>query len=124
MSSINAVHGFEFGSGFEGTSMKGSAHNDVFTAIDETQARTASNYSGGLQGGISNGMPIYGKVAFKPISSIRTAQQMLNKDNQLIEKTIEGRHDACPVPRAVPIVEAHLALTLLDAYLQNRLSKW
>ncbi|MEY2898851.1 MAG: hypothetical protein RL138_904 [Bacteroidota bacterium] len=124
MSSINAVHGFEFGSGFAGTSMKGSAHNDVFTAIDETQARTASNYSGGLQGGISNGMPIYGKVAFKPISSIRTPQQMIDSNNKLVEMTIEGRHDACPVPRAVPIVEAHLALTLLDAYLQNRNSKW
>lgn len=124
MSSINAVHGFEFGSGFAGTQMLGSAHNDSFETLTAKGVQTLHNFSGGIQGGISNGMPIYGKVAFKPISSIRIPQQMLLADGTQHLQTIEGRHDACPVPRAVPIIEAHLALTLLDAYLQNRLSKW
>ncbi len=124
MTSINAVHGFEFGSGFAGSEMHGSEHNDSFESLTEKGVQTKSNFSGGIQGGVSNGMPIYGKVAFKPIASIRTAQALLNENGSLEELKIEGRHDACPVPRAVPIVEAHLALTLLDAYLQNRLSKW
>lgn len=124
MTSINAVHGFEFGSGFAGSEMHGSQHNDSFERLTERGVQTTSNNSGGIQGGISNGMPIYGKVAFKPISSIRIPQQMLQADGTQRVQAIEGRHDACPVPRAVPIVEAHLALTLLDAYLQNRLAKW
>lgn len=124
MTSINAVHGFEFGSGFAGSEMHGSKHNDSFERLTEKGVKTTSNFSGGIQGGISNGMPIYGKVAFKPIASIRTTQTLLNENGSLEELKIEGRHDACPVPRAVPIVEAHLALTLLDAYLQNRLAKW
>lgn len=108
--SINAVKGVEFGSGFAAPSMRGSEHNDVFN-VDGT---TKSNNSGGVQGGISNGMPVTLRVAFKPVSTIMQAQQTINRDSSVIEIKGEGRHDACVVPRAVPIVEAMCAIVLLD----------
>ena len=116
MLSINAVKGFEFGSGFCGAKMKGSEHNDIFNADGSTQ----SNLSGGIQGGISNGMDIYFRVAFKPVATIMSSQQTINSDNEITEITGKGRHDPCVVPRAVPIVEAMTALVLADFYLLNR----
>jgi chorismate synthase len=116
MLSINAVKGFEFGSGFCGAKMKGSEHNDIFNADGSTQ----SNLSGGIQGGISNGMDIYFRVAFKPVATIMSAQQTINSENELTEITGKGRHDPCVVPRAVPIVEAMTALVLADFWLLNR----
>jgi chorismate synthase len=116
MLSINAVKGFEFGSGFCGSKMKGSEHNDVFNADGSTQ----SNLSGGIQGGISNGMDIYFRVAFKPVATIMSAQQTINSENELTEITGKGRHDPCVVPRAVPIIEAMTALVLADYWLLNK----
>jgi chorismate synthase len=116
MLSINAVKGFEFGSGFSGAQMKGSAHNDAFNAGGSTQ----SNHSGGIQGGISNGMDIYFRVAFKPVATIMRAQQTINSENETTEITGKGRHDPCVVPRAVPIIEAMTALVLADFWLLNR----
>jgi len=116
MLSINAVKGFEFGSGFCGAKMKGSEHNDIFNAYGSTQ----SNLSGGIQGGISNGMDIYFRVAFKPVATIMSAQQTINSENELTEITGKGRHDPCVVPRAVPIVEAMAALVLADFWLLNK----
>ena len=116
MLSINAVKGFEIGSGFEGSSQKGSQHNDLFNPDGSTQ----TNHSGGVQGGISNGMPIYFRVAFKPVATLMQDQQTIT--NQGITTTIEGkgRHDACVVPRAVPIVEAMAALVLADFKLRQK----
>ena len=119
MLSINAVKGFEFGSGFCGAKMKGSEHNDIFNADGSTQ----SNLSGGIQGGISNGMDIYFRVAFKPVATIMTNQQTINSDGELAEITGKGRHDPCVVPRAVPIIEALTALVLADFWLINRTRK-
>lgn len=119
MLSINAVKGFEFGSGFEGAKMNGSEHNDIFNEDGSTQ----SNLSGGIQGGISNGMDIYFKVAFKPVATIMTNQQTINSEYELTEIMGKGRHDPCVVPRAVPIVEAMTALVLADFYLLNRTRK-
>jgi len=116
MLSINAVKGFEFGSGFCGAKMKGSEHNDIFNQDGSTQ----SNLSGGIQGGISNGMDIYFRVAFKPVATIMSSQQTINSENEIAEITGKGRHDPCVVPRAVPIVEAMTALVLADYYLLNR----
>lgn len=115
--SINACKGFEIGSGFEGVKMNGSEHNDKFYTTEDGKVRTETNYSGGIQGGISNGMPIYFRAAFKPVATIIQPQETINKDGD--EVTIEGRgrHDPCVVPRAVPIVEAMAALTLVDHYL-------
>lgn len=107
MLSINAVKGFDYGSGFEGTHMKGSEHNDAFVKENE-HMRTKTNYSGGIQGGISNGMDIYFRVAFKPVATLL--------------KNHVGRHDPCVLPRAVPIVEAMTALVLADHYLRNTVS--
>ncbi|WGH25615.1 MAG: chorismate synthase [Candidatus Shikimatogenerans bostrichidophilus] len=117
MLSINAVKGFEYGSGFEGTKMKGSEHNDEFISPKKTK----TNFSGGIQGGISNGMDIYFKVAFKPVSTIKKEQKSINKKNKKIKFKIEGRHDPCVLPRAVPIVEAMAALVLVDYYLINKI---
>jgi chorismate synthase len=114
--SINAVKGFEIGSGFAAVSMKGSAHNDQFNADGSTQ----TNYSGGIQGGISNGMPISFRVAFKPVASIKIPQETLQQNGELKQHTIEGRHDACVVPRAVPIVTAMAHIVLLDFYLRQQ----
>ncbi|MEO0038796.1 MAG: Chorismate synthase [Bacteroidota bacterium] len=116
MLSINAVKGFEYGSGFSGAQMKGSEHNDLYN-LDGT---TKTNLSGGIQGGISNGMDIYFRVAFKPVATLIQKQEVLSKDNTIIEQQGKGRHDPCVVPRAVPIVEAMAALVLADFYLINK----
>lgn len=119
MLSINAVKGFEFGSGFCGAKMRGSEHNDIFNE----DGSTTSNLSGGIQGGISNGMDVYFRVAFKPVATIMSAQQTINSKNEVTEITGKGRHDPCVVPRAVPIVEAMTALVLADFYLLNKTRK-
>lgn len=119
MLSINAVKGFEYGSGFEGVRMKGSEHNDVFN----NDGSTKTNRSGGIQGGISNGMDVYFNVAFKPVATVMQAQETIDKDGNAVEMHGKGRHDPCVVPRAVPIVEAMAALVLADFMLLNRLSK-
>lgn len=119
MLSINAVKGFEFGSGFKGTEMKGSEHNDLFNS----DGSTITNLSGGIQGGISNGMDIHFKVAFKPVATIMQKQPTINSKGEQVEMQGKGRHDPCVVPRAVPIVEAMAALVLADFFLQNKTSK-
>ena len=119
MLSINAVKGFEYGSGFEGTKMKGSEHNDLFNE----DGTTKTNLSGGIQGGISNGMDIYFNVAFKPVATIMQKQDTINKDGEIIEMQGKGRHDPCVVPRAVPIVEAMAAITIADFFLQDKSAK-
>ena len=119
MLSINAVKGFEYGSGFAGAQKKGSEHNDLFNSDGSTQ----TNHSGGIQGGISNGMDIYFKVAFKPVATIMQTQTTINKDGEEVEMQGKGRHDPCVVPRAVPIVEAMAALVLADFSLLNRSTK-
>lgn len=119
MLSINAVKGFEYGSGFCGAKMKGSEHNDLFNA----NGTTKSNLSGGIQGGISNGMDIYYRVAFKPVATIMQKQETIDsKGNKAIAEG-KGRHDPCVVPRAVPIVEAMAALVIADFWLLNKVSK-
>jgi len=120
MLSINAVKGFEYGSGFAGTTMKGSAHNDAFNEDGSTK----SNYSGGIQGGISNGEDIYFKVAFKPVATLMQKQETIDSKGNKAEAEGKGRHDPCVVPRAVPIVEAMAALVLADFYLLNKISKY
>ncbi|MDO6738072.1 chorismate synthase [Wenyingzhuangia sp. 2_MG-2023] len=110
MLSINAVKGFEFGSGFEGATMTGSQHNDLFN----TDGSTKTNYSGGIQGGISNGMDIYFKVAFKPVATLIQEQETIDKDGNMVTMMGKGRHDPCVVPRAIPIVEALAAMVILD----------
>src|SRR5690554_1111762 len=119
MLSINAVKGFEYGSGFCGAKMKGSEHNDLFN-LDGT---TKTNLSGGIQGGISNGMDIYFRVAFKPVATIMQKQQTIDKDGNTVEMQGKGRHDPCVVPRAIPIVEAMAALVLADYWLMDKTSK-
>ena len=119
MLSINAVKGFEYGSGFKGSEMYGSEHNDQFE-IKEDKIKTKSNYSGGIQGGISNGEDIYFNVAFKPVSTIMKDQQSVDSDNNKVTVSGKGRHDPCVVPRAVPIVEAMAANVLVDLYLQSK----
>ena len=116
MLSINAVKGFEYGSGFKGASLKGSQHNDLFNADGSTK----TNMSGGIQGGISNGMDIYFNVAFKPVATLIQKQDALNSEGEIVEMQGKGRHDPCVVPRAVPIVEAMAALVLADAVLLNQ----
>lgn len=116
MLSINAVKGFEYGSGFCGARMKGSEHNDLFNS----DGTTKTNLSGGIQGGISNGMDIYFRVAFKPVATLMQKQEVLTNQNTLVEQQGKGRHDPCVVPRAVPIVEAMAALVLADFYLLNK----
>jgi chorismate synthase len=120
MLSINAVKGFEYGSGFAGTRMKGSEHNDVFNEDGSTK----SNYSGGIQGGISNGEDIYFNVAFKPVATIMQKQETIDNKGNKAEAEGKGRHDPCVVPRAVPIVEAMAALVLADFYLLNKISRF
>jgi len=119
MLSINAVKGFEYGSGFCGAKMKGSEHNDIFNA----DGTTTTNLSGGIQGGISNGMDIYFRVAFKPVATIMQAQQTINNEGNIVEMHGKGRHDPCVVPRAVPIVEALAAMVLTDFMLLNSYKK-
>ena len=115
MLTINAVKGFEYGSGFESARMRGSAHNDLFNEDGSTR----TNFSGGIQGGISNGMDIYFRVAFKPVATLLQKQDLLTVTGEIIKEQGKGRHDPCVVPRAVPIVEALTALVLLDNYLLN-----
>jgi chorismate synthase len=119
MLSINAVKGFEFGSGFCGAQMKGSEHND----LHNNDGTTKTNLSGGIQGGISNGMDIYFRVAFKPVATIMQEQETLNNQGDLELSQGKGRHDPCVVPRAVPIVEAMAAIVLADFFLLNKLYK-
>jgi len=122
MLSINAVHGFEYGSGFEGSRMRGSEHNDIFFNPQKSHQalKTLTNYSGGIQGGISNGMDINFKVAFKPVATLMKAQQTVDQHGRDVEITGKGRHDPCVVPRAVIIVEAMTALVLADHLLRNK----
>jgi chorismate synthase len=119
MLGINAVKGFEYGSGFEGTKLNGSEHNDLFTT-NGGKVTTLSNHSGGIQGGISNGQDIYFKVAFKPIATVLKEQKTIDKDLNETTLLVKGRHDPCVLPRAVPIVEAMAALVLADHYLQSK----
>ena len=122
MLSINAVKGFEYGSGFEGIKLKGSQHNDEFYN-DGGKVRTKTNHSGGIQGGISNGEDIYFNVAFKPVATIMQDQQSVDKEGNEVTVSGKGRHDPCVVPRAVPIVEAMAALVICDFVLQARMSR-
>nr|WP_321235389.1 chorismate synthase [uncultured Psychroserpens sp.] len=117
MLSINAVKGFEYGSGFCGAKMKGTEHNDLFNE----DGTTKTNLSGGIQGGISNGMDIYFRVAFKPVATVIQKQDALDSSGQIVEMQGKGRHDPCVVPRAIPIVEAMAALVLADFYLLNKM---
>jgi len=116
MLSINAVKGFEYGSGFEGASWRGSKHNDLFN----TDGTTKTNYSGGIQGGISNGMDVYFNVAFKPVATIMQDQETIDRSGKETIMQGKGRHDPCVVPRAVPIVEAMASLVLADNFLIAR----
>ena len=116
MLSINACKGFQYGSGFDGVSMRGSEHNDIFVQ-ENGQIKTTSNYSGGIQGGISNGMDIYFRTAFKPVATIMRPQSSIDVKGNTVTVDGKGRHDPCVVPRAVPIVESMAALVLLDYYL-------
>lgn len=120
MLSINACKGFEYGSGFDGVSMRGSAHNDSFYKAADGQIKTTTNYSGGVQGGISNGMDINFRVAFKPVATIVSAQESVNMNGERAEVVGKGRHDPCVLPRAVPIVEAMAALVVADHLLRQR----
>lgn len=116
MLSINAVKGFEYGSGFCGARMKGSEHNDLYNE----DGTTKTNLSGGIQGGISNGMDIYFRVAFKPVATLIQSQELLTNEGTLEEVQGKGRHDPCVVPRAVPIVEAMAAIVLADFFLRHQ----
>ncbi len=122
MLSINAVKGFEYGSGFEGIHLRGSQHNDEFYN-DGARIRTRTNHSGGVQGGISNGEDIYFNVAFKPVATIMKDQPSVDKDGNDTVVSGKGRHDPCVLPRAVPIVEAMGALVLADFLLRSRMSR-
>lgn len=122
MLSINAVKGFEYGSGFEGIKLRGSQHNDEFFT-EGGKVRTKTNHSGGVQGGISNGEDIYFNVAFKPVATIMQDQQSVDKDGNEVTVSGKGRHDPCVVPRAVPIVESMAALVMADLMLRARSSK-
>lgn len=122
MLSINAVKGFEYGSGFEGVKLHGSQHNDEFYN-EGGKIKTKTNHSGGIQGGISNGEDIYFNVAFKPVATIMQDQQSVDKEGNDVTVSGKGRHDPCVVPRAVPIVEAMAALVLADFTLRSKLSK-
>jgi chorismate synthase len=125
MLSINAVKGFEFGSGFEGVTMTGSAHNDAFEPADDLgRVRTRTNHSGGIQGGISNGMDIYFRVAFKPVATIMQDQDSVDAGGSRAVVKGKGRHDPCVVPRAVPIVEAMAALVLADHFMRQKAMRW
>ena len=122
MLGINAVKGFEYGSGFSGTKLTGSQHNDLFIPSDNG-IRTLTNHSGGVQGGISNGEDIYWKVAFKPIATLLKDQNTVDIHGNEAVVNVKGRHDPCVLPRAVPIVEAMAALVLADHLLLSRVSK-
>jgi chorismate synthase len=118
--SLPAAKGFEVGSGFAGTAMTGSEHNDPFVTDSEGRIRTTSNRSGGIQGGISNGESIRLRVAFKPTATVRAAQQTVNRKGEPVTLEASGRHDPCVLPRAVPMVEAMVCLSLADHWLRQR----
>jgi chorismate synthase len=120
MMSINATKGFEFGSGFEGTKMRGSEHNDEFYRDDDGKIKTKSNNAGGTLGGITTGMPITFRVAFKPVATIEKEQNTVDKNGKAIKLEAAGRHDPCVVPRAIPIVDAMAALVIMDHWLKRR----
>jgi chorismate synthase len=122
MLSINAVKGFEYGEGFAGASWRGSQQNDPFISTDH-KIHTQTNHSGGIQGGISNGEDIYFRVAFKPVATLLQEQQTVDKDGNQTSIDVRGRHDPCVLPRAVPIVEAMAAMTILDSILLDRSEK-
>jgi chorismate synthase len=122
MLGINAVKGFEYGSGFEGTKLSGSQHNDIFIPSADG-IKTLTNHSGGVQGGISNGEDIYWRVAFKPIATLLKEQNTVDVHGKEAVVNVKGRHDPCVLPRAVPIVESMAALVLADHYLLSRVSK-
>ena len=119
MLGINACKGFEYGTGFEGAKMSGSAQNDIFNA----DGTTKTNHSGGIQGGISNGMDIYFRVAFKPVSTLMISQESMDNAGNIIKLEGKGRHDPCVLPRAVPVVDALSAFVLADMYLIDKLRK-
>jgi len=123
MLSINAVKGFEYGSGFAGVEQFGSEHNDEFYTDEAGRVRTKTNHSGGIQGGISNGEDIYFRVAFKPVATIMQDQDSIDAEGNQVIVSGKGRHDPCVVPRAVPIVEAMAALVLADFYLRDRATR-
>jgi chorismate synthase len=122
MMSINAAKGFEYGSGFEGVKMTGSQHNDPWVIGPNGTPITTTNHSGGIQGGVSNGMDIYCRVAFKPVATIVPEQDSLDQHQQPVKIKGKGRHDPCVVPRAVPIVESMAALVMADFYLRHKIS--
>ena len=122
MLSINAVKGFEYGEGFAGVTQRGSEQNDIFRSVDG-RITTASNHSGGIQGGISNGQDIYYRVAFKPVATLLQTQDTVDLNGQATTLTARGRHDPCVLPRAVPIVEAMTAMTIMDHFLLNKTAK-
>ena len=119
MLSINAVKGFEYGEGFAGVEARGSQQNDVFVCRNG-KVTTLTNHSGGIQGGISNGQDIFFRVAFKPVATLLMEQDTIDRQGQTVKLTARGRHDPCVLPRAVPVVEAMAAITLLDHYLMNK----
>jgi chorismate synthase len=119
--SLPASKGFEIGSGFAGTLLTGIEHNDPFVAGSDGRVRTASNRSGGVQGGISNGEPVWVRVAFKPTATIRTAQRTVTRSGEAVSIEAQGRHDPCVLPRAVPMVEAMVCLVLADHWLRQRM---
>jgi chorismate synthase len=123
MLSINAAKGFDYGSGFEGVGMLGSEHNDMFFKDENNNILTKTNFSGGIQGGISNGMDIYFRVAFKPVATIMKPQQTINISGEEVTLEVKGRHDPCILPRAVPIVEAMAALVIVDNLMMNNAIK-
>lgn len=127
MLSINAVKGFEYGEGFAGSSWRGSQQNDTFLPAEgngpSIQCDVQTNHSGGIQGGISNGEDIYFRVAFKPVATLLMEQQTVNTVGEAVTMDVRGRHDPCVLPRAVPIVEAMAAMTILDALLISRTNR-
>ncbi|MCB0653298.1 MAG: chorismate synthase [Saprospiraceae bacterium] len=122
MLSINACKGFEYGSGFAGVTMRGSAHNDLFY-MEKEKIKTRTNFSGGIQGGISNGMDIYFRAAFKAVATIVPPQESITQTGEKTTVEGKGRHDPCVLPRAVPIVEAMSALVIADHFLRNKMSR-
>ncbi|GBU07312.1 chorismate synthase [Bacteroidales bacterium] len=120
MLGINAVKGFEYGLGFEGVQHRGSEINDIFYGTEDGKIKTKTNHSGGIQGGISSGEDIYFRVAFKPVATILMEQETVDKSGKDVVLKAKGRHDSCVLPRAVPIVEAMAAMTILDFYLLNK----
>lgn len=120
MLGINAVKGFEYGEGFEGVNQRGSQQNDIFVPSDGPWPSTATNHSGGIQGGISNGQDIYFRVAFKPVATLLRDQQTVDLEGNTTYFKARGRHDPCVLPRAVPVVEAMAAMTILDCYLSEK----